>query len=227
MNYAESKNLAIRLRKKGLTDSEIMENVPVAKSPISLWLRSVGLSERHKQRITEKKLLAQKRGAAARKNIRIQQTEEIFKGAKNDVEKIIKNPLWLAGVMLYWAEGSKQKENHISSMMHFSNMDQKMIRLFLLWSKRHLNLQKNDLYYDLYIHDNGNIEDSLKYWAKHLGCGTSEIRVYLKRSKPKTVRKNIGNGYHGVIRINIKRSAALNRKVSAWTDHLCHYWGIV
>ena len=40
------KNLAIGLRKRGLTYSEIMAKVPVAKSTLSDWLHSVSLAKR-------------------------------------------------------------------------------------------------------------------------------------------------------------------------------------
>jgi len=45
---------AIELRKKGLSYSEILKCVPVAKSTLSLWLRSVGLSKKQRQRLTDK-----------------------------------------------------------------------------------------------------------------------------------------------------------------------------
>lgn len=50
----EEKKKAIELRKQGLSYREILEQIPVAKSSLSLWLRSVGLSKKQKQRLTEK-----------------------------------------------------------------------------------------------------------------------------------------------------------------------------
>ncbi len=227
MQYKKEKDFAIKLRKEGFSYSEILKKIPVAKSTLSLWLRSVNLSKKQNQRLTEKKILAQKRGAKARKNIRISQTQDIFNKTKNDLGEILKDGLWLAGIMLYWAEGAKQKENNPSSPIRFSNMDDKMIRLFVEWSKNYLGIKKEDITYDLYIHESGNMEKSLNYWTNRLGCRESNIRVYLKRSKLKTNRKNIGENYYGVIRINIKKSSALNRKISSWASHLCSHWGIV
>jgi transposase len=51
----KEKETAIELRKQGYSYSEILKRVPVAKSTLSLWLRSVGLAERQKQRLSEKK----------------------------------------------------------------------------------------------------------------------------------------------------------------------------
>ncbi|KKT92391.1 MAG: hypothetical protein UW92_C0002G0035 [Candidatus Jorgensenbacteria bacterium GW2011_GWA2_45_13] len=223
----KEKERAILLRRKGLTYSEIFKRIPVAKSTLSLWLRSVSLSEKKKQRITEKRILAQKRGAEARRNIRLRQTKDIFENTRDDIKNIITDPLWLTGIALYWAEGAKQKDNNVSSSMRFSNMDSRMARLFLLWSERCLGLEKRDFYYDLYIHEGSDIKKAVRYWAKQLYCDESDIRVYLKRSNSRTVRKNVGERYHGVIRINIRKSSALNRKVDSWITHLCKHWGIV
>lgn len=44
MKYSEYK-IAIELRKRGLSYSEILMQVPVAKSTLSIWLHSVGLSK--------------------------------------------------------------------------------------------------------------------------------------------------------------------------------------
>ena len=56
------KQKAIKLRRQGKTYSEILTEVPVAKSTLSLWLREVDLSITQKQRITEKKKKSTKKG---------------------------------------------------------------------------------------------------------------------------------------------------------------------
>ena len=58
----QEKQRAITLRKQGLSYNEILKKVPVSKSSLSLWLRSVGLAKEQKQRLTEKKLTSMKRG---------------------------------------------------------------------------------------------------------------------------------------------------------------------
>jgi transposase len=63
----KEKETAIELRKQGYSYSEILKKVPVAKSTLSLWLRSVGLAERQKQRLTEKKRKGQLKGAQTKK----------------------------------------------------------------------------------------------------------------------------------------------------------------
>ena len=48
------KEKAVKFRKQGLSYSEILKQIPVAKSTLSLWLKSVNLSNKQSQRLAEK-----------------------------------------------------------------------------------------------------------------------------------------------------------------------------
>jgi len=127
----EESKKAINLRKRGHSYSEILKEVPVAKSTLSLWLRSVGLSKRQEQRLTEKKFAAALKGAQMRRKLRLTITEEIKNEAKDEIGSISNRDLWLIGIILYWAEGAKQKEHNPSQKVKFSNSDPKAIKIFL------------------------------------------------------------------------------------------------
>jgi hypothetical protein len=40
----------------------------------------------------------------------------------------------------------------------------------------------------------------------------------VKRHNPKTVRKNVGDTYHGCLRIDVRRSADLYRRIEGWAE---------
>jgi orotate phosphoribosyltransferase-like protein len=69
------KNKAIQLRKEGNSYSEILREISVARSTLSLWLRSVNLSKRQKQNLTLKKLQACWRGGEVKKQNRIKKSK--------------------------------------------------------------------------------------------------------------------------------------------------------
>src|SRR3989338_3599097 len=127
------KQKAIELRKQGFSYREILEKIPVAKSSLSLWLKSVKLAESQTQRLTEKKIASALRGAMKRKEDRIVLTKQIKDKARVEVGKLSNRGLWLIGIALYWAEGSKEKEYNRGSRIIFSNSDPYMIKLFLKW----------------------------------------------------------------------------------------------
>lgn len=215
------KEKAITLRKQGHSYSEILKEVSVAKSTLSLWLRSVGLAKKQKQIITAKRIAGALRGAKARKDQRIKTTNEIKEKAKKEIDIISKRDVWLIGIALYWAEGSKEKENGTKSGVKFSNSDPKMILLFIEWLKNTFSIDNSSLVYELYIHETANIEKAQAYWSQALSVPTKKIRTYLKKNKIRTIRKNTGIDYNGLIRVKVNKSTNLNRKISGWIEGIC------
>ena len=221
------KNLAVNLRRRGLTYSEILVKVPVAKSTLSSWLHSVSLAKKQYQRLTEKKKLAQQKGAAAKHQQRLDLTKKISEEALKEMRRLNNEHLWLAGIMLYWAEGTKEKDSSIGARMAFNNSDPRMIKLFLKWLAEIIKIPARELDFSIYIHKTANVEKALNFWSKIIPCDKGKIRVYFKRHNPKTNRKNIGDSYNGLLRIVVQKSANLNRKIAAWVEHICNYWGVV
>ncbi len=220
---SEDYKKAIELRKEGLSYSEILKCVPVAKSTLSLWLRSVGLSKKQKQRLTNKKLTSALRGAARKKEQRLTLSESLKKTARNEIGKISIRELFLIGTALYWAEGSKQKDHSVSTRVRFSNSDPKMVKLFLLWLNKTCKILSPDIRCDLYIHEKNDIIRAKSFWQKEINLPIEGI--YFKRTKI-TKRKNVGKDYYGLISINVKRSTNLNRKISGWIEGVCKYYKI-
>lgn len=212
---------AIALRKRGFSYTQILTQVPVAKSTLSLWLRSVSLSKRQKYHLTKRRVEAALRGARAKRIQRLARTEKIKKLAHDEIRKLVKDPFWLAGLMLYWAEGTKQKDWEPSKGVTFTNMDVEMLKLFQSWIKKYLGDQK--LVYEVYIHQTADIESAKRFWSKELSAKRSELRVYLKKHNSKRMRHNIGVDYHGTIRIMITRSTDLNRKIAGWIEGVVEY----
>ncbi len=222
---ADLREKAIKFRRQGLSYSEILRRVPVAKSTLSLWLRSVGLSKRQKQRLTEKKLASMRRGWLRVQQIRVERSSKIKKQAGREVSNLIKNPLWLIGTVLYWAEGTKEKQWRHSEKVAFSNMDLEMHKLYLRWLKEHLGVKEVDLQYELYIHERANIEKAKKFWTGNLHLSTEELRIYFKKHKPKSsLRKNIGKDYNGLLRVWVVKSSDLNRKIAGWIEGVIEYF---
>lgn len=211
---------AIKMRRKGRTYNEILSVVPVAKSTLSLWLRSVDLAKPQKQRITQKRIDAQRKGALTRFNTRIQEVADLATQGKKDIDRITPRELWLIATALYWAEGSKQNTASISAGIQFANSDVRMLNVFLKWL-RVLQIPEDDIYYELYVHDNrkNEVEAFRSWWAAQMGINRSKLnRIYFKRDKPKTNRTKVGDLYHGLVRIRVRSSTILNRKISGWIE---------
>lgn len=217
----KEKEEAVKLRNKGFSYSEILKQISVSRSTLSLWLKSVGLAKAQFQRTTQRRIEGGLRGAAARKRNRIKITEKIKSKAKKEVKNINRKNLWLIGIALYWAEGLKEKENGKSSGVKFSNSDPKMLLLFIKWLKNSFSINSSDLVYELYIHETANIKKAQIYWSDILSISIEKIRTYLKKNKIKTIRKNTGDNYYGLIRVTVNRSTNLNRVITGWIEGIC------
>lgn len=217
------KHLAIEMRKNGFSYREIREKIPVAKSTLSLWFKDVNLSKPQKQRLTQKRIDAALRGAAVRKNQRIVLTKKIFDEATQEVDNITDRELWLIGVALYWAEGSKEKEHIVSQGVVFGNSDPLMIKLFLKWLQRCVKISHEDIGYSIYIHETSKrrTKEVKDYWAQIMSIDSKRIPVYYKKHSTQSYRKNRGKNYYGVTRITVRKSSSLNRKISGWVNGIC------
>ena len=215
------KTIALNLRKRGGSYREILEVVPVAKSTLSLWLRSVGLSQKQKQRLTQKKLMAARRGALKRKEDRISRTKIIKEISERQIGALSDRERWLIGIALYWAEGSKEKDWHPSQRTQFINSDPKMVKFFISWLVDRCKILKDMLIFDIYLHEShqGRRNSVIDYWAKETGYPKQVFKhIYYKRNKLSTKRKNVGDTYFGILKINIQRSSSFNRQIAGWIE---------
>ena len=210
---------AINLRRSGLSYSQILEQVPVARSTLSLWLRSVNLSKRSKQKLTARRLAALKKGGEARRRQRISLTQKILSESIKEIGLISRRELWLIGAMLYWAEGTKEKDRH-GSGVQFTNSDPQMIRVFLKWLSEICKIPKERIYFDIFIHESksADVDKIIDFWFKTTDFPKPAFsHVYIKRNKLSPRRKNSSTPYHGVIKVRVRESSVLTRKIAGWT----------
>ena len=210
----QEKQNAILLRKQGYSYNEILKKVPVSKSTLSLWLREIGLAKRHRQGLTLKRKLAQTKAQEACRRNRIEKQKDIISKAKQEIGKISRKELWLIGIALYWAEGGKQKEHNVSQRVTLTNSDPRIVLLFNTWLKDICNCDIDNLIYSIYIHRTADHSRAVEFWNKLLDIRIE--RVYFKVSGKKTIRKNIGESYYGLLRIDVRRSTDFNRKIAGW-----------
>lgn len=225
---SEEKQKAIKLRKAGKTYSEILSEIPVAKSTLSQWFKSVHLASPQKQRITRKRIDSALRGARARHQRRMAEIEDLENKGLADVSKISARELWLIGVALYWAEGSKQYAHSPSTGVAFNNSDSRMLLVFLKWL-RHMRVPSTAISFELYVHETrkSDVPAFKLWWARELTISRRRLdRVYFKKGNPKTKRKNTSDLYHGLIRIKVNSSSVLNRKINGWIHGIVASLGV-
>lgn len=181
-------------------------------------------------RLTQKRLDASRRGGDARKQEKIDRVKKILSLSESQITPLSQKELWLMGIMLYWAEGSKEKDSKPGSGVSFSNSDPRMLKLFLSWLKGACQVTGDRIYYEIYLHEShrDSLKEVQKFWHDKLLVGNShQVPVYFKKNKIKTLRKNIGSNYKGLIRIKVKKSSELQRQITGWINGVCKNSGVV
>lgn len=167
------KKKAILLRKKGLSYKEILQQLPVAKSTLSCWLRNVPLSKRHQQRLDESNLrnrqTARALGTSAVKEKYRKRREGLLRDADEQFGRLRmdQSSLALVGTALYWAEGSKGRNT-----FRFCNSDPEMVLLFMRWLRETLGVPDDLLSASInaYLNYEGTTYDDIReYWSDLTG----------------------------------------------------------
>jgi transcriptional regulator with XRE-family HTH domain len=218
MGYAgklEEKELAIKLRKKGLSYSEILGKVPVSKDTISRWCRDVILNPEQLERLQKRKILGSERGrfigAKKQQQMRIQRTKKLMRQGISDVGKLSERDRFMAGVGLYMGDGYKSDKS-----VGFSNSNPKLIKFMMLWFRDFCKVPETKFRGQIWIHENLSEYKARQYWSKKTGIPLKQFQksyIAMNKGSSRKVRKQLHR--KGVFAIRIS-SAETQRKILGW-----------
>ena len=205
---------ARELRIKGLSYNEIVARLGVSKSSVSLWVRDIPCPERFAYVHSERRQEGLRRYNGARSARNAAQTQS----AAAEIGQLTDREVLIAGAIAYWCEGAKNKPNRKPSRVVFINSDPGLIKFFLLFLDV-AGVNRHDLVLRVHIHENADAEAAHRFWREVTGAHPSQFRApTLKHHNPKTVRTNVGEDYHGCLRIDVRRSAVLYRRIEGWAS---------
>ncbi|MFH1509968.1 MAG: helix-turn-helix domain-containing protein [Candidatus Nealsonbacteria bacterium] len=199
MARLKDREKSLSLRKQGMSYSQIKKELKVGKSTLSLWLRDYPLS---KKRIRELRDWNEQRIERCRETKR-RKKEERLKSFYKEQKKIIfplnKHSLFLAGLFLYWGEGSKSQFSQLS----ISNTDPSMIKFFIHWLDKILLIPNKKLKVQLHLYSDMNIKKEIKFWSETLNIPFNQFtKPYIKETS--SIRINHKGGFgHGTCNIRI------------------------
>ncbi len=214
------KNRAIELRRQGLSYKEILKEVLVSKSSLSLWLKDfpltaeekIFLRKRKEGNITRGRIRA---GAVHRRN-RLIREKEYFISAKTIFKQYKDDPLFHIGIALYWAEGARRHNQFL-----FTNSDYEMALVMIHWLEKFVQRERITLRYRLYIHKPYAHEHLEALWMKKLGV--SEAQFVKTVYKPTNLGVKKRPGYIGCLRIEVPKSHALLCQMKFWQSMQFEY----
>ncbi|QGV80214.1 hypothetical protein [Streptomyces ficellus] len=202
---------ARELRLQGLTYDQIQVELGCSKSSISLWVRDLPKPER--KRTPEEASAIARRGWEVTLQRRDEERRRTKQSAKDAIGRMTDRELFLTGVALYWAEGTKDKPYARREIVTFVNSDPGVILVFLAWLAL-LGVERERIGYRVMIHETADVTGAESHWAEIVGADRSAFgKTTLKRHNPRTTRKNVGDGYRGCLVIKVRQSADLYRRI--------------
>ncbi len=124
---------------------------------------------------------------------------------------LVHNPLFVAGITMYWGEG----DSKIKNPLRLSNTDPRMIRLYVHFLRSVLGVQKQRIRLALILYPDLDDVECKKFWSETAGLSA------LCFVKTQYIR-----GYHPTKRLKygvcvvVVSSRQLKEKVSVWIDLL-------
>jgi len=204
-----------QMRKQGLSYGNISKKCNTSKSNISLWCRDIKLTKAQ-----YKKLLGNQKnnyllGSKKLHEKREAEIKKVREDARKYIKKLTTKEFFIAGVVMYWAEGSKKTSTSIT------NSDERVILLMLKWFHDFFNIDiKTRVKAHLHIHA-GNEDKKIKlYWSKLTGIPLENFGKSFVKPKGTGHRKNILP--NGIIRIRVSGQGTedMRHKIMSWVDKI-------
>lgn len=178
---------------------------------MSLWLRDIRLTPKQEEKLyVESRQKNAYRLAKHNQQKRIERTERTLAEAKKETPLLMNNPLFLAGLMLYWAEGDKSEDREV---VKFSNSDPAMITLMMQWFRNICNIPENKFRIAIHIHALHCRKNIERYWSQITKINLGQF--HKTQVKPTSLRQRRNKLYDGTCSIRIGNKD-LFRKIKGW-----------
>lgn len=189
---------AIALRKQEMSYSQIKKALSISKSTLSGWLKNYPLS---KERIRELRDCEQKieKCRETKRKKREARLKNIYNTERKNILPLNKRELFIAGLMLYWGEGTKCRTDGLS----VSNTDPSVIKFFIHWAERVFSVRIEKMRVHIQLYSDMNIKKEISYWSKITKIPTDQFtKPYIKQSSSKRINHKGGFG-HGTCNVRI------------------------
>ena len=196
--------------------SEIAAQLNVSKSSVSLWVRDMPRPERLSYEASRQRQAA---GVAKYWEEERQRREAdraaVSMAAANQIGELTDREVLIAGATAYWCEGAKNKPYRRDDRIDFINSDPQMIKFFLRFLVT-AGVSRDRLIFTISIHETADVLAAQRFWQETIGIDGAQFnRPLIKKHKPRTVRKNTGDG---CLRIKVRKSIDIYRQIEGWAS---------
>jgi len=192
MARRKDKEKAIKLRLKGLSYSQIKDKMSLSKSTLSNWLSPYPLPEERIRELRDWNPRKIERCRNTKAENRQKRLEKVYGNVSKKIARLNNRDLFIAGIFLYWGEGSKSEKTTTG----LSNTDPSMLIFFLKWL-RSMKVDLKKVTVTLHLYSDMNCQKEINFWKKTLELPPICFKKsYIKKSKLSglTYKNGFGHG---------------------------------
>lgn len=206
--------LARQMRSDGFLLREIADQFRVSVKTACLWCTGIPTPPRarHGGDREHVRMMTRKRWDAVLAERDLERSA-IKAAAAARVGLLSDRELELVAVTSYWCEGGKDKPYDRRETVTLINSDPGVIAVWLVYLlRRGVGLER--IRFNLSIHESADVAAATSFWADITGVEVEHFgRPMLKRHKPKTNRKNTGEGYVGCVVVRVLQGRELYQEI--------------
>lgn len=202
---------ARKLRAQGVSVRDIAQKLQVSKSTASLWVRDIILSLEQLEKLRHQKIMGGEKGrilgSLKQKQDRLLRIQKGINKGKLIFPTITDRELLIAGIALYWAEGTKKKRE-----VTFCNSDPKLVEFMIRWLQRSFDVPISRLRCCVGINEIHRQRDDIvkKYWSGQTGIPLDRFtKTSFKKVRNKKIYLNFHNHY-GTLTVKVNQPAQLH-----------------
>ena len=212
----EEKMMVEKLRKEGLSYREIMQQVAISKSSISLWCKDIKLTRQQEKRLKSKRPKGYL-GALANKVKRQKEILLVKQDAAQEINKLTFNEFKLAGATLYWGEGDKKHSAGVT------NSDPQLIKFMMKWFREVCHVPEQKFKLSIYYHSGQDEYKIKKYWSSVTKVPLNQFHKSMFKKEGTGYRKNVL--YNGTVKIRICNEN-LRHRILTWIEKIYQYGSV-
>lgn len=193
---------AIKLRKKGESIRSIAKKLNVSRGSVSRWVEEIVLTQRQIERLKNNQIrsyviLKDPKFIELNKERARDKRREYQNKGRNLLKR--SNKMFIAGIMLFWAEGTKRKNAVI-----FSNSEPVMMKFFIDFLRKFFKFDENRLKFSFQWYSNNSLTKNKvsNYWSNLLGIDKNQMnKCYIDYRPVKNMGKKKGKCPYGICRL--------------------------
>lgn len=218
------KQLAVKLRGKGMSYGLISEQLGVSKSTLSNWLKDLPYTPN--EQVLSRIKCGQGTYGLRRRQMRIDEISRLKAQGISEVGKVSKRDLWMIGLGLWIGEGSKTMEQ-----IRLVNSDPRVVYLFISWLREICELQDENITIAMHLYPDSDELSSMKYWMNITKLPKQQFRKTQIDRRLDKKQSKIGKTPHGTLHITVAsnhnpdKGVRLYRRMMGWISGVTKQFG--